>query len=96
MEESLPHQAMVFGFAAETRDPLARNQLDLRVKHGRQPLLGTATDCRGRQALGKGAWTSSRSHSSALESEVGRDENGDRCFLYRHAIRPSRYAFASM
>jgi len=25
MEESLPHQAMVFGFAAETRDPLARN-----------------------------------------------------------------------
>ena len=56
MEGSLPHQAMAFGFAAETRDPLARNYLDLLVKHGiRQPLLGTATDCRGRQALGKGA-----------------------------------------
>jgi hypothetical protein len=25
MEGSLPHQAMAFGFAAETRDPLARN-----------------------------------------------------------------------
>jgi len=53
---SLPHEAMAFGFAVETRDPLARNQFDLLVKHGiRQPLLGSATDCRGRQALGNDA-----------------------------------------